>query len=51
MVVKLSGNYLSVALFLSSEGRRGYFVSNKKYTNKVHSIVDLLVYRKSITMW
>ena len=50
MVVKLSGNYLSVALFLSSEGRRGYFVSNKKYTNK-DSIVDVLVYRKSITMW
>ena len=50
MVVKLSRNYLSVALFLSSEGRRGYFVSNKKYTNK-DSIVDVLVYRKSITMW
>ena len=41
VVVKLSGNYLSVALFLSSEGWRGYFVSNKEYTNK-DSIVDVL---------
>ena len=41
MVIKLSGNYLPVALFLPSEGRKSYFVNNKKYTNK-DSIVDVL---------
>ena len=40
VILKLSGNYLPVALFLPSEGRRGYFVSNKKYTNKDSLVIE-----------